>query len=240
MALDTRTKRPALPAPRRPLPVALWKSTIGKKVVMAVTGVIMIGYLLLHMIGNLKIFSGAEKFNSYSHWLRVIGEPVLPYEGFLWILRVVLVVSVVAHFIAAVQLSRRAIQGRVAVKSRKRLGGNYVAFSMRSGGIVLALFIVWHILDLTTLTVNRRAQAGHPYENLVATFSFWYGDAVYILALLALGFHLWHGCYAAAQTLGLGTVRRERAVTVFGAVVAAVITVGFLAAPIAVMTGVVS
>lgn len=232
MALDTRTKRP-------PSRVSLWHSTIGKKAVMAVTGLIMVGYLIAHVAGNLKVFAGPEKFNGYSHWLRTLGEPVLPYEGFLWILRVVLVVAVVLHFTAAIQLGHRSIHGRVVTRSR-RGSRSYVAFSMRSGGIVLALFIVWHILDFTTLTVNARAQAGHPYENLVATFSNWYGNAIYIVAVLALGVHLRHGIWSAAQTMGLGTVRRDTTWKAIANVVAVVLVVGFISVPVSVMTGVVS
>ena len=82
---------------------------------------------------------------------------------------------------------------------------------MRWGGVILGLFIVWHILDLTTLTVNPRAEAGHPYENVVATFSTWYGNTVYIVAMLALGLHIRHGFWSAAQTLGAGSAGRDRA-----------------------------
>ncbi|ADD44860.1 succinate dehydrogenase cytochrome b subunit [Stackebrandtia nassauensis] len=231
MALDTRSKRP-------PVAVTLWKATIGKKIIMALTGLIMIGYLVLHMAGNLKIFSGAKKFNDYSHWLRTFGEPVLPYEGFLWILRVVLLGSVIAHIAAAVALTHRSHQPHRASK-KKVLGRNYVTFTMRSGGVILALFVVWHVLDLTTLTVNTRAQAGHPYENLVASFSTWYGNVIYLVAVTAVGFHLWFGTWHAAQTLGVSDAARMRLIRQVAAILATVIAVGFALAPISVMAGVV-
>lgn len=207
---------------------------------MAVTGLVMIGFLVAHMVGNLKVLSGAEAFNSYSHWLRTLGEPILPQSGFLWIMRIVLVVAVVAHIVSAVQLTRRNMHGQPKVRAKKRLGGTYVAFTMRSGGIVLTLFVIWHLLDFTTLTVNELALPGHPYENLVATFSNWYGNAIYLVALAAVGFHLWHGIWAAAQTLGVGTARRDRAIRGFAALAALGIAGGFALVPLLVMTGVVS
>lgn len=231
MALDTRNKRP-------PVAVTMWKATIGKKIIMAVTGLVMVGYLVLHMVGNLKVFSGAEKMNDYSHWLRTLGEPVLPYAGFLWILRVVLLGSVIAHIAAAVALTHRSHQPHRASK-RGVLGRNYVTFTMRSGGTVLALFVVWHILDLTTLTVNTRAQAGHPYENLVASFSTWYGNVIYLLAVTAVGFHLWFGTWHAAQTLGVSDPARMRAIRLGAAILGTVVAVGFALVPISVMAGVV-
>lgn len=207
---------------------------------MAVTGLAMIGYLVAHMVGNLKVFSGAESFNSYSQWLRTVGEPVLPNSGFLWIMRIALLVAVVLHIVSAVQLTRRNVHGQPKVRAGKKLGGTYLAFTMRSGGVVLALFVIWHLLDLTTLTVNERALEGHPYENLVATFSTWYGNVIYLVALLAVGFHLWHGIWAACQTLGVGTARRNRAIRGFAALVAVAIAGGFALVPLSVMTGVVS
>ncbi|HIW64514.1 MAG TPA: succinate dehydrogenase cytochrome b subunit [Candidatus Stackebrandtia excrementipullorum] len=247
MALDTRGKRPdSTTSPKRAArkrtagPVALWRSTIGKKVIMATTGLFMIGFLAAHMVGNIKVFSGAEAFNSYSQWLRTLGEPILPPSAFLWIMRIALVVAVVAHIVSAVQLTRRNTQGQPKVRAKKRLGGTYVAFTMRSGGVILTLFVIWHILDFTTLTVNANALPGHPYENLVATFSSWYGNVIYLVALAAVGFHLWHGIWAAAQTLGVGTTRRNRAIRGFATLAAVGIAGGFALVPLAVMMGVVS
>lgn len=156
MALATRTGR--RPSTTR----TLWDSTVGKKSVMAVSGLIMLGYLVVHMLGNLKIFFGADEFNGYAHWLRTLGTPFLHHEWALWIVRVVLVAAVVAHAVCAYQLSRRDIKARPVKYAHKRRRASYATRTMRWGGIILALFIVWHLLDLTTLTVNERAWAGHP------------------------------------------------------------------------------
>ncbi|WP_424210858.1 succinate dehydrogenase [Streptomyces sp. BI20] len=234
MALATRT-------PRKPsLPRTLWDSTLGKKAVMAVSGLIMLGYLVLHMLGNLKIFFGAEEFNGYAHWLRTLGAPFLHHEWALWIVRVVLVVAVVAHGVCAYQLSRRDIRARPVRYAHKRPRASYATRTMRWGGVILGLFIVWHLLDLTTLTVNERAWAGHPYENVLATFSTWYGNTIYLVAMAALGLHVRHGFRSAAHSLGAGHARREKALGLAANALALVLFTGFVAVPVGVMTGVVN
>ncbi|GAA2917468.1 succinate dehydrogenase cytochrome b subunit [Streptomyces thioluteus] len=234
MALATRAERsPSLIG-------SVWHSTVGKKAVMAVTGLIMLAYLVAHMLGNLKIFFGAGEFNHYAHWLRTIGEPLLHYEWFLWLVRVALAASVVLHGVAAYQLSRRDLAARPAKYERRRARASYATRTMRWGGIILGLFIVWHILDLTTLTVNPNAEHGRPYENVVASFDRWYVDVLYIAAMLALGLHIRHGFWSAAQTLGANSPRRDRAFKAVANGLAALLTLGFVAVPIGVMTGIVS
>jgi succinate dehydrogenase / fumarate reductase cytochrome b subunit len=231
MALATRANRP--PSTLR----AVWDSTVGKKAVMAVSGLVMLLYLLAHMLGNLKIFFGPGDYNGYAHWLRTLGEPALHYEWALWIIRVVLAASVIAHGVCAFQLSRRDLRARPVGYAHRRAKSSYATRTMRWGGVILALFIVWHLLDFTTLTVNRNAQPGHPYQNVEATFHTWYGDVIYIVAMLALGLHVRHGLWSAAQTLGLGSRSRDRALKVVANTVAFVLAAGFIAVPVGVMTG---
>ncbi|MCP9207423.1 succinate dehydrogenase [Streptomyces sp. HD1123-B1] len=219
---------------------SVWRSTVGKKAVMAVTGLIMLAYLVAHMLANLKVFLGPDDLNGYAHWLRTLGEPFLPHEGFLWLARLALLTTVVLHGVAAAQLSRRDLAARPRGYAHQRRRASYATRTMRWGGVILGLFIVWHVLDLTTLTVNERAEPGHPYENVVATFSTWYGNAVYITAMLALGLHIRHGFWSAAQTLGAGRPRRDKALKTAANVLAAVLTCGFIAVPVGVMSGVVS
>ncbi|MFC5720286.1 succinate dehydrogenase cytochrome b subunit [Streptomyces gamaensis] len=234
MALATRTERsPSFIG-------SVWRSTVGKKAVMAITGATMLAYLVAHMLGNLKIFFGAGDFNGYAHWLRTIGEPALHYEWFLWLVRAGLVVSVVLHGVAAFQLSRRDLAARPQKYARTRARASYATRTMRWGGVILALFIVWHILDLTTLTVNPNAQQGRPYENLVASFDRWYVDVVYIVAMLALGLHIRHGFWSAAQTLGANSPRRDRVLKASANGLALLLTCGFVVVPVAVMSGLVS
>ncbi|WP_179787677.1 succinate dehydrogenase cytochrome b subunit [Actinopolymorpha rutila] len=234
MALATGVARPSVVR-------TLWSSTIGKKAVMAGTGVIMLAFLVVHMLGNLKIFFGAAEFNHYAGWLRTIGSPAVPSSGFLWVQRAVLVGAVVAHGIAAYQLSRRDVSARPSrYQHRPPVRTSYATRTMRWGGVILGLFIVWHILDLTTLTINPLGRAHHPYQNVVADFRVWYVNVVYILAMLALGLHVRHGFWSAAQTLGANNRARDRGLKATANILAVVLTVGFLVVPVAVMTGVVS
>lgn len=235
MALATRTDR------RPSMTRTLWDSSVGKKTIMAVSGLIMLGYLVVHMLGNLKIFFGSDEFNHYAHWLRTLGEPFLHYEWALWIVRLVLVAAVVLHAVSAYQLSRRDIRARPNAYVHKKARSSYATRTMRWGGIILALFIVWHILDLTTGTVHTGGfQSGHPYQNVLDTFSTWYGNVIYIVAVLAMGLHVQHGFWSAAQTLGVGNATRDRVLKTLANGLAVVLTVGFVSVPVAVMTGVVN
>ncbi|NEC15379.1 succinate dehydrogenase [Streptomyces sp. SID8014] len=235
MALATRTDR-------RPSTIrTLWDSSVGKKTVMAVTGLIMLLYLVVHMLGNLKIFFGAGEFNGYAAWLRTMGEPFLHHEWALWIVRVVLLAAVVLHAVSAAQLSRRDIRARPVKYVHKRPRAGYATRTMRWGGIILGLFIVWHILDLTTGTVHAGDfRHGQAYQNVVGTFSTWYGNTIYIVAMVALGLHIQHGFWSAAQTLGAGSGSRDRLLKATANVLALLLTLGFIAVPVAVMTGLVS
>jgi succinate dehydrogenase cytochrome b subunit len=218
----------------------VWDSTVGKKAIMAASGMVMLLYLVAHMLGNLKIFFGAGDFNGYAHWLRTLGEPLLHYEWALWIIRVVLAVSVVAHSVCAYQLSRRDRRARPVGYAHRRARASYATRTMRWGGVILGLFLVWHLLDFTTLTVNRHAEPGHPYQNVEATFRTWYGDVIYITAMLALGLHIRHGFWSAAQTLGAGSPTRDRVLKTTANALALALTAGFVAVPVGVMTGIVS
>ncbi|MEV7280499.1 succinate dehydrogenase cytochrome b subunit [Streptomyces sp. NPDC093111] len=207
---------------------------------MAVSGLTMLAYLVAHVAGNLKVFFGPEEFNGYAHWLRTMGAPVLHHEWGLWLARIVLVLAVVAHVVSAYQLSRRDLRARPTAYVHKRGKASYATRTMRWGGVVVGLFIVWHILDLTTGTVHPGFQEGRPYQNVLDTFSTWYGNAIYIVAMLAVGLHVRHGFWSAAQTLGVGNARRERVLKATADGLALLLTAGFVSVPVAVMTGVVS
>jgi succinate dehydrogenase / fumarate reductase cytochrome b subunit len=219
----------------------LWNSTIGKKTVMAVTGLIMVAFLFLHMLGNLKIFFGPHDFDAYAHWLRTIGEPVLHGAWFLWIQRAVLLVAVVLHVTAAAQLSKRDLAARPQKYAHgQRPRATFATRTMRWGGVILALFIIWHLLDLTAGKVNPDFERGRPYHNVVADFNTWWINIIYIVALIAIGLHINHGFWSASHTFGFNNTRRDKKLKITGTVLALVITLGFLAVPVGVMTGLVS
>ena len=226
------------PAQRRAPKTGRFSNSVVKKTVMAVSGIIMILYLVAHMIGNLHAFEGADEFNEYSHWIRRIGEPAVPEETVLWIIRLVLLVSVVAHFWAAISLWRQARRARpVPYVTKKRVQQSFASRTVRWGGVILALFIVWHILDLTLGAVNPAGTDATPYERLVASFQNIPITLFYVLAMLVLGWHIRHGVFAATQTLGQTNKRRERAVNALAYVVATVLTVGFLLTPLSIAFG---
>ncbi|MBB4683415.1 succinate dehydrogenase cytochrome b subunit [Amycolatopsis jiangsuensis] len=225
-------------ARRRPALLAFWSTTIGKKQVMAVTGLLLVLFLLAHMAGNLKIFFGPEEFDDYSGWLRTIGEPVLHSSWYLWVQRSVLLLALVLHVTAAVQLSTRDRRARpVKYAHGQRPRASFATHTMRWGGATLAVYVLWHILDLTVGVANQDFRAGHPYHNVVADFQVWWVNLIYLVALLMLGLHINHGFWSAAQTLGITSATRDRALRATGTVLAVVITGGFMIVPIAVMAG---
>ncbi|EFC82485.1 succinate dehydrogenase (or fumarate reductase) cytochrome b subunit, b558 family [Parafrankia sp. EUN1f] len=207
---------------------------------MAVTGAVMLLYLLVHMLGNLKIFYGRESFDEYAHWLRSIGVPALHGAWFLWLMRAVLTVAVVLHATSAYQLSRRDLKARPQKYShRQRLEASYAVNTMRYGGIIIALFIIYHLLDFTALTLNRNGVEGAAYDNVVSSFSVWWVTLFYIIAMLALGLHIHHGFWSAARTLGVHSAAREKNLKIGATVLAVLIAAGFMVVPIAVLAGLV-
>jgi len=212
------------------------------KYLMAVSGAIMLAYLVLHMIGNLKIFLGVDPLDTYAHWLRTVGEPALPEQTVLWIIRVVLLLAVAGHIVSAAVLTRRAHQARpVKYAHRPPVKGSYAARTMRWGGVIITLFIVYHILDLTTGTLNPNGVEGAVYNNVVADFapSRWYVTLLYTLAMVAVGFHIRHGLWSGLQTFGRSSAATQTTLKAVALVVAVVITAGFLVVPFAVLTGLV-
>ncbi|QRP49844.1 succinate dehydrogenase cytochrome b subunit [Amycolatopsis sp. FDAARGOS 1241] len=226
---------------KRPAVRLFWESTIGKKVVMAATGLLFVVFLLAHMAGNLKIFFGPEDFNHYAAWLRTIGEPALHSSWYLWVQRTALIVALVLHVTAAVQLSKRDRRARpVRYVHGQRPRASFATHTMRWGGATLAVYIVWHILDLTVGVANQDFVRDEPYHNVVADFQVWWVNVIYIVALLMLGLHINHGFWSAAQTLGIRSATKDHTIKTVGTVLAVVITAGFLIVPISVMTGWVS
>jgi succinate dehydrogenase / fumarate reductase cytochrome b subunit len=220
--------------------LTLYRSTIGKKVVMAISGMIGIGFLLFHMYGNLKVYQGPAVFNQYAEGLRTLGEPVFGYGHLLWVARLVLIAALVAHVTAAVQLTRVDWAGRPKGYRRKKLvHTSYAARTMRWGGAIILVFLVYHLLDLTFGVLNPGYVPGDVYRNFVATFQNPLVSLFYIVANIMVGLHIYHGGWSMWQTLGLNDYRWNPVFRAAATVVAFVIALGNISFPIAVLTGVV-
>jgi succinate dehydrogenase / fumarate reductase, cytochrome b subunit len=221
--------------------LALWSSVIGKKVVMAVTGAVLILFVIAHMLGNLKIFSGPEEINAYSRFLREVGWPEFGYGQLLWIVRIVLFVCAILHITAAVQLTRINWQARpVGYESKKNVETTWGALTMRWGGVLLAVFIVFHLFHFTGGMVGFEPGQFEDlmvYQNVVAGFAVWPIALFYIIAMAALGLHLDHGIWSMLQTLGWVTIGNTKSLRAISRIVAILIFAGFVSVPISVLAG---
>ncbi|HSB53760.1 MAG TPA: succinate dehydrogenase cytochrome b subunit [Gemmatimonadales bacterium] len=209
-----------------------WSSTLGKKVVMGVTGLIMVGFVIAHMLGNLQAFESAEKFNAYGAMLQG------PLHEVVLALRVVLLVSVLLHIVAAYQLTMRSRSARPVGYARTEPQMSTLASrTIRIGGIVLLLFIPYHLLHFTTGDVHPDFIRGDVYHNLVTGLARPGVAIFYVVAMLALGLHLYHGAWSAFRTMGVGPEDphpRHRPLTTL---VAVVVWLGFTSIPVAVLLG---
>lgn len=218
------------------------RTTIGKKVIMAVTGLIGIGFLLLHMYGNLKAFLGPVYFDEYAEALRNFGHPILGHLHFLTAFRALLIVSVIAHIWAAVTLTQQAWAARpVKYVVKKHVQADYASITMRWGGIVIFLFLIYHLMHFTwgVPVAPGGFERGAAYRNLVVGFQFWPATLFYLLGTVALGLHLYHGGWSMFQTLGLSNENTSRPLHLLAIGLAVLISVGFAIVPIAVLVGII-
>jgi succinate dehydrogenase / fumarate reductase, cytochrome b subunit len=213
---------------------ALWESSVGKKMVMAVTGLIGVLFVLGHMVGNLQVFEGAERLNAYAHFLHG------PLNELLWVVRVVLVLAVVLHVVAAYQLTMRDRAARPTAYARRVPQVSTLASrTMRWGGVLLLVFIVVHILHFTTGTIRPAGvfTAGDVYANMVAGFRVPWVSAFYVISMLALGLHLYHGAWSSMRSLGAAPASPHPLRRRLALAVAVIVAVGFALVPVAVLAG---
>jgi succinate dehydrogenase / fumarate reductase cytochrome b subunit len=210
---------------------AFWRSTIGKKIVMAVTGVIGIGFLISHVASNLTVFQGPDKINDYAAFLRSLGPALLAA-------RIVLVVAVVLHIVAALQLAARRRAARpVGYAKMKPQVSRIWDRTMFAGGLVLLAFIVFHLMHLTWGTVHPQFVHLDPYGNIVRGFREPWVVAVYVVGVLALGMHLAHGAWSSVRTMGLNRPTPHPLRRPLALVLAALLWLGFTIIPIAAFVG---
>jgi succinate dehydrogenase / fumarate reductase cytochrome b subunit len=242
-ALARYTGPPApAPRPQGHFLVRFWHSAVGKKWVMALSGIVLLGYVFAHMVGNLKVFLGKSHINVYGEWLRTLGEPALPRTVLLWGMRIVLISAFVLHIVAAYQLTRMNRKARPTnyQSPRDYVAANFASRTMRWTGVIVALFVVFHLLDLTWGSANPHFVRGDPYDNLFASFERVPVAIAYIVAMLALGIHIFHGAWSMFQSLGLNNPRWNIWRRYFAIAFAVVITVGNVSMPLLITTGVVT
>lgn len=218
----------------------LYRTSIGKKAVMAVTGFILYGFVVAHVVGNLKVFLGPRHFNDYADFLRTIGSPALGHAWFLWIMRSVLFVAVVLHIWAAYSTARQSHAARpIDYVKHGRVQANPASLTMRWGGLVILFFVVYHLLHFTTGTLHPDYIKGDVYHNVVTGFRVWWVSAFYIVAMFCLAMHLYHGIWSVFQTTGRNSRRTDRGLRAFATLSAVAIFVGASAVPVGVLTHVV-
>jgi succinate dehydrogenase / fumarate reductase cytochrome b subunit len=229
------------PAKRRvPYPIEVYRTALGKKYVMSLTGVAWMGYVLMHMAGNLKLYLGAEEVAHYAEWLRTLGEPFMPRSMLLWILRSGLIAAFALHVHAAYSLTRMNwVRDRKYESRRDYVAANFASRTMRWTGVIVLLFLAFHLADLTWGPANPDFIRGEPYHNIVATFDRPIVAIFYIVANLALGVHLLHGAWSLFQSLGINHPRFNAWRRWFAYGFTIIVIGGNVSFPLAVMTGVI-
>ena len=221
----------------------VWDSSVGKKVIVAITGTVLAVYVVLHVAGNLKAFQGTgadgTAIDEYSEWLRTVGEPAIPRNGVLWTIRAVLLLCLVLHVTGVIQLAKRNRAARPDGHPATRIQRSLASRTMLFGGVFLLIFIVFHILHFTTGTVDPGHYAeGAVYRNLDQAFSQPGFVSIYVLAALAIGMHAWHAVWSSTQTAGWDKPNRNPTFRRLSSGIAVILAIGFAAVPLAFWTGV--
>jgi succinate dehydrogenase / fumarate reductase cytochrome b subunit len=219
--------------PHLPEPITFWQSTNGKKVVMAVTGVMMFGFVVGHMLGNLQMYEAPEHINAYGHFLHNLGE-------LLWLERGVMLLAIALHITATIQLALRSKAARpIGYSRRQAINSSYASRTMYWSGPIVLAFIIFHLLQFTAGYIHPQSQfiPGDVYHNVVAGFQVWWVSAWYIFAICLLGLHLSHGLWSMFQSVGLAHPRITPYLRNAARGVALVIVLGYISIPISVLLG---
>ena len=216
-------------------PRGFLSSTIGQKTVMAVTGIVLVGFVFVHMIGNMLLYQGPEAINAYGHELRT-----LLHGSAIWIARAVLLASVVLHIASAFALTRTNAAARpVPYGKWQAKDSTYASRTMRWSGVILLAFIVYHLMHFTFGNVHPSFVEGDVYHNVVAGFQVWPVAVSYVIAMVLLGLHLHHGVWSMFHTLGVSHPRYRALLRTGAAVYAIVIVLGNVSFPLSVLFGLV-
>jgi succinate dehydrogenase / fumarate reductase cytochrome b subunit len=209
------------------------RSSVGRKAIMAASGLVLFGFVVAHMIGNLQVYLGRDVLNAYGLSLRALG-----HGAGLWIARLGLLGAVAAHIWSATSLTLQNRAARpVGYRERENLESTYASRTMRWSGVILLLFVVYHLMHFTFGNVHPSFREGDVYHNFIAGFQVPWVSAFYILAMLALGLHLWHGVWSMLQTVGLSHARYNHLRKAFATLITVVVVAGNISFPLAVLTG---
>lgn len=214
-------------------------STLWQKAAMAITGLLLFGFVLGHMAGNLKTYQGSSKLNAYAEHLRELGAPIFDHGQFLWVARGVLLLALVIHVVAMISLTLRNRAARpIPYAYTKAPETSEVSRTMIVTGPIILVFVIFHLLHFTTGQAHPNFRPGDVYANVVTGFrGHFVVVGAYVVALLALGTHLFHGLWSLFQTLGLNHTKWNPYRGYFAAAFSALLVVGFLAVPIGVVLG---
>ena len=215
---------------------SFYRTTVGKKIVMAVTGFIGIGYVMAHVMGNLLVFAGPGKLNAYAHLLKA-------NMMLLWMARSVLIAAVILHVVAAYQLWRQSANARPTEYAQwAPVNSTWASRTMRWTGPLLLLFIVFHLLHLTGGQIHPGGEFSETdvYHNVVTGFRVWWVSAIYIAAMLALAFHMYHGVWSMFQSVGLNHPRFNGLIRHLATIITIVVVAGFISIPVAILFRIIS
>ncbi len=214
---------------------------------MAVSGLIMIAFLLVHMYGNLKVFVGPESFDHYAHWLKGLTEdggimyPIMPAGQFIIVFRAVMLLAVVLHVWSAAKLSSLSRKAAGAGYQHKaNQVRTYSSRTMRWGGVIVLAFIIFHLLQFTIIPASFGGDPAHPHTMVVAAFEQWWMVLIYLVCMVLVCMHVRHGVWSALTTLGANTSPKARkTLNIVAYIVAIVLFVGFMAPPVAILLGII-
>ena len=212
--------------------ISFYGSSVGKKILMAVTGIILFGFVFIHMVGNMQVYIGAEELNRYSHFLHSVPE-------ILWLVRLAVIFSFAVHIVAAIQVWLQSRKARpIQYRVRRHIATDVASRTMIWTGPLILLFVIYHLLHLTYGTLYPGLfHEGEVFQNIVVSFQQWPIALVYIIANLALGFHLYHGLWSLTQTLGWTHPRYDRCRRVGAALLGIAVAAANISIPVSVMTG---
>ncbi|MGA8026868.1 MAG: succinate dehydrogenase cytochrome b subunit [Bryobacteraceae bacterium] len=218
---------------REARPARFWASTNGKKVVMAITGAILFLFVIGHMLGNLQVFEGPDKLNAYGRFLHGVPE-------ILWAVRITLIISVILHIWASVELAVRKTQARpVAYAKRENIASSYASRTMYWSGPIILAFVIYHLLHLTAGIIHPGSDfiEADVYHNVISGFQIWYVSAWYIFSMILLGFHIRHGAWSMFQSVGINHPRHTPILKKSALTLAIVVTAGYISIPLSIMLG---